>query len=99
MNLQFPLSFDCAWPLKGKYLTLQRYGYLPEFDDQAMEPSEIDITVFCGPFKSKDDDLCLSTETPIDHCAMTAMAAGKSELPFPQLLKTCIRLYMFFRPA
>ncbi len=47
--------------------------------NQVMEPNELDITVLCGPFKSEDDDLCLFAEAPTDHCAVTAMAAGKSE--------------------
>ncbi len=77
--LQIILEVDCASPIEGQYVTVQKYSYM-ENEANINEILEIDVEVFCGPFidSSGNTDTCVIDE-PDDACTRKSWALGKSQ--------------------
>ncbi len=82
LMFQAILDADCASPIKGQFVTVQKYAYLPDADN-INEIIEIDVEVYCGPFLSSSGniDTCL-IDKPDDACTRKLWIAGKSKLFF-----------------
>ncbi len=56
---QAVLQFDCATPLRGQFMTIQKYDH---FNDRIFEMLEVDIEVYCGPFLNDQGNTCVINE-------------------------------------
>ncbi len=75
------LQADCASPLEGQYITVQKYDYKITNDNNVHEIIELHVEVFCGPFISSSGETSLCViEEPDEPCARGALAIGKSTL-------------------
>ncbi len=71
---------DCATPMKGKYVTIQKYAHY-SIQDTIMEIVELDIHVYCGPFgniQGEDVKKC-HVEEPANACDRKLLIVGKSK--------------------
>ncbi len=73
------LEADCASPIEGQYVTVQKYAHLPDADN-INEIIEIDVEVYCGPFVNLNGNIetCIIDE-PDDACTRKSWIAGKSK--------------------
>ncbi len=85
---QTPLIVDCASPLFGKYVTVQKYDYLNgiTLSEKYMDLKEVDVVVYCGQFKRDNDNICMPLDDPVDYCDLASVAAEKSLFKLLELI-------------
>lgn len=76
---QAVLHANCASPILGQYVTVQKYSYLAG-PNNINEIAELDVEVYCGLFESigGETSVCVIDE-PDNVCERSSLIHGKSK--------------------